>query len=227
MPNIKQEVTKALLRPAIAVGCAIIGCAFVDFSGLMWPILAGIVVLGSIAGVVYVRARFYAPDAASLPVLQQRVQTGESARYVQDLFSPYTQCAAQAAEQLGQIGDAAVVPSLISVLDRSAWRDEPGWDQVCETIVLALAAIGDGRALPALNRISGARGPEFRDMVDSAVASITDMQRRDTGQPVGRSLNAQSDIALNSGPRLERTTTSRVALIPLGDESAFEDSVSL
>src|SRR5579862_6706638 len=121
MENYSRDVKAALVRPAIVIGCAVIGCAFVDYTFLLWPILAGGLALGCIAGIAYVRARFFAPDAASLPLLQQRVQSEESAKCVQDLFSPYTQCVIKAAEQLGQIRDAGAVPSLISVLDRSAW----------------------------------------------------------------------------------------------------------
>src|SRR5580658_767090 len=85
MQSIKRSVTKALIRPAIVVGGTIIGCAFVDFSRLIWPTLIGAVVMVCAGAIAYVQARFFPPDVASLPLLQQRVQSEETAKCVQDL----------------------------------------------------------------------------------------------------------------------------------------------
>jgi hypothetical protein len=220
------ELKAALIRPGIAAACVTTGCVFVDYTGALWAILASGLVLGTIAAIICARSRFITRETAALPTLHQDAHLDENAQYVQDLFSPYTQCAALAAEQLGKTGDAAVVPSLISVLDRSAWREEPGWEQVCEAIVVALVSIGDGRAVPALNRISGARGPEFRAFVADSIASISNSPPRVPVGQVPDQSNEYGQITNGSTQAAAPSKSNRPPLIPLGDESAFQDSLA-
>jgi hypothetical protein len=228
MQHISESVKSALIRPAIVVVFCILACAFVDPSHLIWPILAGILVLGIIATVVVVRARWFTHSAGFTPAKQRQISE-ESARYVQDLVGPDAHRAALAAEHLGRIGDATVVPSLITILDRSAWSIEPGRDRVCEAIVIAMAAIGDGRALPALNRASKARSVKFQELVDSAVAAITNTQPLDIGrigiQPISDINRAMPDYMVDSLPT-PPSAPRRTPLVPLGDVDSFQDSAT-
>jgi hypothetical protein len=216
-----EDLKKALALPALVALCFIIACAFVDRSHILWPVLACLLILGGIGGSAFLRARFSAPKAELIPMVYQAeqpaVKPDANAQYVQDLFSPYTQCAAMAAEHLGKIGDAAVVPSLISVLDRSAWRDEPGWEQVCESIIVALVSIGDGRTLPALNRISGARDPKFREFVASAIASIADAPARSLCGPEPTALRDYSIVSEEADTALAPRKSNRPTIESLDD----------
>ena len=175
MSNRIRAVARALIVPSVAVGCIIAGCAFEDASGVVWLSAGCAMLLAVVAVVKYVR---YEPDSdtqMSAAHATKSAASDEVALLVQDLFSPYTQCVTAAADRLGDIRDAWAVPSLISVLDRSAWRPEPGWDEVSESIVMSLARIGDGRGLPVLNRVRLARGQELREKVDIAIAAIANM----------------------------------------------------
>jgi hypothetical protein len=174
-----QIVAASLRLPAILLVCVIIGCAIVDIAHVIWPIVISACILGCLAAVKYYKPApppAYTSDSSRSG---QYIHTEEAARLVQDLIGPYPRYAAAAATQLGEIRDGAAVPSLISVLDRSAWRSETGWDAVSEAIVRALALIGDGRALSVLNRVRMARGVEFTEAVDDAIASITSMSPLD------------------------------------------------
>lgn len=168
-----RAVARTLVIPSIAVGCTIVGCALEDSSGVVWLSVGCAVLLATLA---VVKCCQYVPDS-ELQVRETHAwkssASDEVALLVQDLFSPYTQCVIAAADRLGEIRDAWAVPSLISVLDRSAWRPEPGWSEVTESIVMSLARIGDGRCLPVLNRVRLARGQDLRDTVDVAIAAIT------------------------------------------------------
>jgi hypothetical protein len=165
--------------------------------------------------------KWFTRDAAAP---RQRPISEESARYVQELVGPDTHRAALAAEHLGRTGDAAVLSSLITVLDRSAWSVEPGRDRVCEAVVIAMAGIGDGRALPALNRASKARTAKFQELVDSAVAAITNMQPLDVGRMGLYSVRDTSRAVVEAEPIVERAPVRRAALVPLGDVESFKDS---
>jgi hypothetical protein len=168
-------VARGLRVPAISIGLVVVGCAIVDYRQVIWPIGTGLGVLGLITLTLYQLSALESAGKANDVQAGKNTQTQGAAHLVQDLLSPYPPYAAAAAEKLGEIRDAAAVPSLINVLDRSVWRSESGWDIVCVAIVQALARIGDGRALPVLNRVRAARGVDFSDEVDSAITCITSL----------------------------------------------------
>lgn len=161
--------------PALSIGLVLTGCAVVDYRYILAPVIFGGCTLSIIAAALVVRSKRENVIAANDSQSIRHVHSEEAARMVQDLFGPYPRYAAAAAEHLGVIREAGAVPSLISVLDRSAWRSEDGWGTVCEAIVEALAKIGDGRALPVLNRVQGARGADFSIKVNAAIASMTSL----------------------------------------------------
>jgi hypothetical protein len=156
--------------PSIAIGSVVIGCAVVDDTFLVWPVLIGASLLILIAAVTYFRqTRFSSADEVSsqmpmqnLPELSiSSVSNGFSAAYSHDRV-----------ETDVSMGDTAAVASLVAVLDRSKEMNEPGWDEVCESIVGTIARTGDVRCLPALGRVRLTRGSRFTSAVDAAIAAI-------------------------------------------------------
>ena len=89
-------------------------------------------------------------------------------------MSPEPQCTAE-------LRDPADVAPLIAILDRTRDTTEPGWEEVCESIVETIAKTGDARCLPALGRVRLARGSRFKCAVDSAIAALVLKQTGNSG----------------------------------------------
>lgn len=77
-----------------------------------------------------------------------------------------------AARALGQIGSRAGVPALITTL-----QNEQSEDDVRREAALALGAIADPSALPALRNVTAARDPHLAMAADTAIRSILQASR--------------------------------------------------
>jgi hypothetical protein len=135
--------------------------------------------LSTIAAVAYLRQTrgLSVSNEIAAPVERQYIRTDESNLQLIDLAA--AQYGVLGLEKHSQLPDAVAVASLVMVLDHSKDMSDPGWDELCESIVREIARTGDTRCLPALDRVRLARGSEFRDAVDAAVVSITQNQRRE------------------------------------------------
>lgn len=78
----------------------------------------------------------------------------------------------QAAEQLGCHRDFSAVPALMRALEECVDVQRPGWRDVAESLVRSLAAIGDRRSLPLLQRLENVRGIGLIPIIRSSIDSI-------------------------------------------------------
>jgi hypothetical protein len=179
MSNRTTNLLVALKWPSIVVASIVTGCAVVDYTYLVWPLLCGAVVLIAIAIVADLWQSRRARATVGIALERQPMQIEESSLRFLDVAT--ARCAVVGSEHRSLHQDSAVVASLVSVLDHSKGIVEPGWDEVCESIVGTLARTGDSRCLPALGRVRLARGVQFRDAVDAAIAAIICKQ---TSSPV-------------------------------------------
>ena len=95
-----------------------------------------------------------------------------AARYVPLLHGEYSPYVIEAAEALGRERDMTAVPALLVVLQRCVDEQRPGWRDVAEALVKALAGIGDRRALEPLYRLENVRGIGIIPAIREAIAAI-------------------------------------------------------
>ena len=176
-----RNIGAALMWPSTVVGSIIIGCALVDVSFLVWPILFGAVILSAIVIVECFRPSVepYTADAFDGVSEAFHMVTDSSSSSIQEqAIGGY---AANELQYRDDLHDHSAVASLVAALDPMNEADEPGWDEVCESIVGTIARTGDARFLPALGRVRLARGLQFRDAVDAAIEAIVCKQNVHTG----------------------------------------------
>jgi len=172
MNSTTSTLSAALKWPSIVIGSIVIGCAVVDDTFLIWPLLMGAGILAAIAALEYFRqTRRQLSTARSSDSGAVQPKGAGSVDY--RILEPAPDSRVVVGEfHGGDLRDPVTVASLAAVLDQSKEMREPGWDGVCESIVETIARTGDARFLPALGRVRLARGSEFRDRVDSAIATI-------------------------------------------------------
>ena len=73
----------------------------------------------------------------------------------------------QAVDLLRDLGDASAVPALIRAIQR--YRDDP---RLLESIVIALDALGDPRAVPAIRPLSHGRNQSLMAAARNALATL-------------------------------------------------------
>src|ERR1041385_3638572 len=88
------------------------------------------------------------------------------------LFGSYSPYVIDTAVRLAEERDVTAVPALIIALQRCVDQQSPGWREVAEALVLALARIGDRRALNLLYRLENVRGIGIIPSIREAIAAI-------------------------------------------------------
>ncbi|HLK61152.1 MAG TPA: HEAT repeat domain-containing protein [Chthonomonadaceae bacterium] len=89
-----------------------------------------------------------------------------------DLWGEYSPYVIEAAEKLAEERDTTAVPALLTALQRCVDQQRPGWSEVAEALVKALARIGDRRALALLYRLENVRGIGIIPSIREAIAAI-------------------------------------------------------
>lgn len=217
MSRKSRRLRDALITPSIVIGCVVVGCAAVDFTFVIWPIAVGVVFLCGIAAAHTLKQADSSIYGEEVHVsTAQRMQIDDCERLAQDLFCLYSKYVVAASDRLGDKRDP--FDALTSLLERSTACFDPGWSDVCLTIVQAFGTMRDVRALPVLARVRLARGSEFRDAVDSAIALIADRPR--LSSPVASITDARQGVLLTQdSPEL----SAAAAYLPLwiNSDSSF------
>lgn len=85
------------------------------------------------------------------------------------LLSEDTDLAIEAASRLAAARDRSAVPHIMHALKACVEAQQPGWRERGEGFTIALAQIGDGRALPLLRELEDVRGIGFIPAVRRAI----------------------------------------------------------
>jgi hypothetical protein len=104
--------------------------------------------------------------------LRRTPPSQQTAARIEQLMGNHPPYVIEAAKELGDSQDAAAVPALLEVLERCVDTQHPGWRDVAEVVVDALARLGDRRALPLLYRLETVRGIGFIPSIRNAIAEI-------------------------------------------------------
>ncbi len=162
-----------LIWVLLAMGVALI-IAGAALMGTDLPFLGGMCLfLGAVLALVHRLSRLFRAWQRGRHLRAANPQLSETARTLTpQLFGEYSPYIIEAAAKLAAERDMSAVPALLVALQGCVDQQRPGWRDVAEALVLALARIGDRRALEVLYRLENVRGIGIIPAIRTAIASL-------------------------------------------------------